>query len=219
MKVCLAQIEAVWEDIEENLGRAEKLIKTAKAELICLPELFSTQVTLDTGKFAQMEDGVVCSFLKEMSLEYDTAILGSYIRKNPVGLPFNSTIVYKSGEVICRYDKNNVFIYGGEDKGYSRGEGLSSFTLDDIKFFPFTCFDLRFPKLFEKAAYDGADAFIVTANWPVERINHWSNLLTSRAVDYQCIVLGVNIVGKSPKNKFVGGSKICNRWGETISKD
>ncbi len=46
----------------------------------------------------------------------------------------------------------------------------------------FICFDLRFgPDFWEIAA--ATDVFIVVANWPEVRRNHWKSLLKARAIE------------------------------------
>ena len=56
------------------------------------------------------------------------------------------------------------------------------------------CYDLRFSELYS-ALSKHCDCIINIANWPEKRIDHWSVLLKSRAVENQIFVIGVNRTG------------------------
>ena len=57
---------------------------------------------------------------------------------------------------------------------------------------------------------------IVIASWPVARIHHWTALLTARAIENQCYVVGVNRVGNDPSLKYKGHSCIVGPGGEML---
>ena len=59
------------------------------------------------------------------------------------------------------------------------------------------CYDLRFPELFRETL--GTQIYIVIANWPESRKDHWNTLLKSRAIENQAFVFGINRSGEDPQ--------------------
>ncbi len=221
MLVAAAQLNVKWEEPDLNFDAAEKLIETASSEgceMVCLPELFSTGVTLNPERFAEDVKGRTCIFLSSQARMRKIYVVGSFIEKNGGKDPLNSLVVFdKAGKIACKYSKMNLFKYGGEHKAYSSGSKHTSFSALGFKIFPYICYDLRFPSLFTDALKLGADFFIVCANWPNPRREHWVTLLRARAIETQSYVMGVNMVGASPKNTFFGASMIVSPHGDILS--
>ena len=83
------------------------------------------------------------------------------------------------------------------------------------------CYDLRFPVWARQASSSGAeaeyDALIYVANWPEKRIHAWKTLLTARAIENQCYVVGVNRTGKDGNAIFYSGeTMIVDAMGEVL---
>lgn len=214
-------MDLAWEDPDKNLSRAGEMISKAAAQgarLICLPELFPTGVTDKPQKYAEEPAGRTNRFLSEAAKKNNAHIVGSYIENNKKGLPMNSLAVYDpAGKPVCRYSKNHVFTFGNEDKSYSNGSGIASFQIEELSFYPFICYDLRFPEIFRAAVDKGANVFIISANWPNPRKDHWVTLLKARAIENQSYVIGINRAGSSPGLTFFGSSMIVSPKGEVIS--
>jgi omega-amidase len=223
MKISLIQLGIEWEDPDKNKKTAAGLIRKAAkegADLVCLPELFSTGVTLDSIKFAEKERGETCGFLSQLAELHGIYLVGSFIEVNGRKHPYNASITYgPEGGRISKSRKIHLFTHGGEDKGYSFGKPtVTIFNAGGFTICPIICYDLRFPAIFQAALGKGANLFIVQANWPTGRRTHWETLLAARAIECQSYVAGVNQVGKSPRNEFFGGSKMIDPMGEIISE-
>jgi len=222
MKIACIQLNIKWEDATSNFVRVRELIKKAKdggAKLICLPELFSTGVTENSLKFSEGIDGRTSSFLSEQAKKNKVYLVGSFIEKAENNLPKNTVAVYNhKGRLIGKYEKIHLFTNNNEDEFYSAGDKLVNFRLEDFNIFPFICYDLRFPEIFRAAVEKGANVFLVMANWPNPRKEHWITLLKARAIENQSYVVGVNRVGKSPKLSFFGSSMIISPKGEIITE-
>lgn len=212
-----------WEDQEVNYIRARKLIREAAkggAELVCLPELFSTGVTMNSGVYAESHRGETCRFLSQEAKNNRIHLAGSFIEENRGRLPYNTFVVHNPhGRLISKYHKTQLFTYGGEDAAYTPGDGkvpiikIHGFTVS-----PLICYDIRFPELSRAAVDKGANLLIVQANWPKNRINQWTLLLQARAIENLSYVIGVNQVGASPRNRFLGQSMIIGPWGEILGR-
>ena len=83
---------------------------------------------------------------------------------------------------------------------------------------PLVCYDLRFPELFRQvAAAHRPELFVIIANWPDKRVNHWVRLLQARAIENQAYAIGVNRVGTDPFYSYSGRSIIVDFNGDIIA--
>lgn len=221
MKVACVQLDIKWEEPKSNFNKAKILIKEAKnkgAEFVCLPELFSTGVTFNSLKFAEKSNGETCKFLSEQASSNRIHLLGTFIERNK-NLPTNSLAIFNpQGKMIGKYSKAHLFTFGGEKKRYSEGDDLIVTKINDFKVAPFICYDLRFPEIFRIAVSKGANVFVVPANWPNPRKEHWITLLKARAIENESFVIGINRVGNAPNLTFFGASIAISPKGEVIAQ-
>ena len=82
----------------------------------------------------------------------------------------------------------------------------------------FVCYDLRFAEEFWGLAPD-TDCYVVVANWPAPRRDHWRALLKARAIENQAYVVGVNRVGHGGRLDYAGDSAVVQPFGETHEAD
>jgi predicted amidohydrolase len=80
------------------------------------------------------------------------------------------------------------------------------------------CYDVRFPELSRRLALDGAEIICVSALWPVARVQHWSLLLRSRAIENQLFVLGCNGCGIEGNTRYGGASVIISPLGRVLAE-
>ena len=221
MKIACLQLNIIWENKQENFNKVEKLISEAVnkgAELVCLPELFSTGFTMNSDKFAEKISGATSRFLQGQAKEHKIYLIGGLI-ENTEDWPKNTCIVLnQKGELISKYHNIHPFSLDKEDENYGKGSKISFFEIDNIKASTFICYDLRFPELFSVATEKGAKIIFVIANWPSSRKEHWKILLRARAIEDQIFIVGVNRVGSSPIGNYSGDSVIIDPLGEVIAQ-
>jgi predicted amidohydrolase len=114
-----------------------------------------------------------------------------------------------------RYQKIHPFSFGDENQHYRPGDRVVTWDVEGLRITPFVCYDLRFPEPFRLAA-DDTDAFVVIANWPERRREHWRTLLRARAIENQAYVLGVNRVGEGGGLVYSGDSAAIDPLGRTL---
>jgi predicted amidohydrolase len=133
--------------------------------------------------------------------------------------PYNSFVVVAPDGTQHRYSKIHPFTYGGEDRHFRAGESHVTIDIEGIRTSLFVCYDLRFADEFWALA-QRTDLYLVPANWPVSRREHWTSLLRARAIENQAWVVGVNRVGSGGKLDYVGDSRIIDPLGnETVAGD
>ena len=171
---------------------------------------------MNSKTLAERPIGKTAKFLSGLAKKYDAYVLGSCIRKSS-GEPQNTAIVFnETGRQILCYAKIHLPSFTKENKHYKRGHKIAIFELNKKKIGIAICYDLRFPELFRKLADQNVQCTVVIASWPIDRIDHWDNLLKTRAIDNQMYIIGVNRVGKSPIGNYPGHSSVIDPTGKII---
>lgn len=219
MKVAAIQYDIVWNNREANFSQLTPLLHQAKdlgARFVVLPEMFSTGFIVDTESIGEPLNGPSARYLSTMSRQLDIWIAGScaeYDTDDP--RPFNSLVVSSPSGELYRYHKIHPFTYGGEDRLYRAGDSFLSVTIDGLRVSFFICYDLRFADEFWAVAHD-TDLYVVPANWPTSRREHWLALLQARAIENQAFVVGCNRVGTGGGLDYSGDSRIIDPLGQII---
>ena len=219
IKIASIQTNIIWENPKANKLEYNKLFQSLDtADLIILPEMFTTGFSMRAENIAENNSGETLFWLQEHSKSLDACILGSLpIKEN--NKFFNRLYVIKPNK-IQYYDKRHLFSMAQEDKYYSKGEKELVFELKGWKIKPLICYDLRFP-LWSKNKYKNNefdyDILVYVANWPAVRSNAWTSLLKARAIENISYVVGVNRIGKDANEiKYNGSSRVYDFKGKRM---
>jgi predicted amidohydrolase len=184
-------------------------------ELVLFPEMFASGFSLLSGNPAQECFKLGCAFLEEISQKNRVYCAGSLPK--PVANSercLNSIQIYNpEGKLIGEYSKIHLFSFAGEQRRALPGESFCVVQIGDFRIGFFVCYDLRFPQAFAAIAEE-VDAYVVLANWPAVRREHWNALLKARAIENQAYVMGVNRVGEGGGISYDGGSCLISPEGE-----
>ncbi|KRW59285.1 amidohydrolase [Pseudomonas sp. TTU2014-080ASC] len=216
LEVALLQTELAWHDPQANREHFEALFAQAKgADLILLPEMFTTGFSMESAALAEPEDGPSVQWLQQQAQAVNAVIMGSLIIQAADGSYRNRLIWARPEGTYAQYDKRHLFRMAGEHKYYSAGDEQVVVELKGWKVRPLICYDLRFP-VWSRSAGD-TDLLIYTANWPAARRNHWNRLLPARAIENLCYVAAVNRVGTDGKGyPYSGDSQLLDFQGDYL---
>ncbi len=218
MRVAAVQHDIVWEDADETRARVRPLIAAAADEgagLIVLSEMFATGFSMDPDKVAEDEGGPSEQFLLERAAEHDAHLIASVAQRGTDGRYRNNAIVAAPDGSVRRYAKIHPFSFAGEHERYAAGTEFLTVPIGGLNVSVFVCYDLRFADEFWALAPQ-TDLYVVPANWPQPRHEHWRALLRARAIENQAYVLGVNRVGLAKDLPHVGGSALIDPMGEPL---
>lgn len=226
LNITCIQSALLWEDRRGNLEMfGEKILSIRdKAEVVILPEMFSTGFTMNPEKFAETMDGESIRWMKQIAAEKRIILAGSLIIEEE-GLFYNRLVWMLPTGDYGYYDKRHLFAYAGEDVHYSSGNKRLIASVKGWKINLQVCYDLRFPvwarqqnNLSGNAAPSPEyDCLVYVANWPEKRNHAWKTLLQARAIENQCYVVGVNRVGNDGNNIYYSGdSMIVDPMGEVM---
>ncbi len=227
MKLVACQYEIAWEDKAGNHRMLERWLREhrpAAGSLVVLPEMFATGFSMNVAGIAEGGARPSERWLAELAGELDVAMLGGVVNRAADGRGRNEALALApDGRELARYAKLHPFSHAGEDEHFAAGDSLALFHWQGMTVCPIVCYDLRFPELFRHAVRGdgggaGAELFVVIANWPAARAEHWRPLLRARAIENQAFVVGVNRCGADPNVAYQGDSIVCDPRGRVIAE-
>ncbi len=220
LTIALAQIDLVIGEPAKNLETASAKIAEAKtrgADIVVLPELWSTAYDLDrAAAHASTLDAGMFATVARVAREHQIAVVGSLMESFNGKVYNTATFVDARGNRAGMYRKLHLVPMLDEDKYLTGGDDAQVFGAEFGKFALGVCYDLRFPELWRHYALAGARLAFLPAEWPIQRIAHWRTLLPARAIENQVFMIGCNRVGMSKDQTFGGHSMIVNPWGEIL---
>lgn len=210
MKVALLQYPIVWGDKDTNVRLTAERIRAVRGQtdVVLLPEMFSTGFVTDDPSLAEPVDGSTMQTLQGLSDECELAICGTFICSSQGRLYNRGFFVqpHKSPDFI---DKRHLYASGGENVFFVPGHDRTIFEYKGVKFLLIICYDLRFPVWARNMSGTDYDVILVSANWPTVRIGYWDTLIPARAIENQCLICGVNIVGEDGLGQTYNGHSVA----------
>lgn len=221
LRVGLVQMEIADGQARDNLERAVALVRGApQADLYLLPELWSTGYAYATWRrSAETETPVLCEALKRLSAERDARIAGSMISFDDEGRLTNRLWLFApDGRSPTTYDKGHLFSPLHEDRYLFAGTRRVRVAIDGWTAALSICFDLRFPEMYRRDALDGANLFLVVAQWPAVRASALRVLARARAIENHAFLALCNRPGVAADGlTFGGGSALFAPDGSVVA--
>ena len=220
VKVAAIQHDIVWEDAAATRSHLEPMISKAAADgarLIVLSEMYATGFSMRPERIAEDEGGPNEQFLLAQANTHNAFLIASIAQRGTDGHYRNNAVLASPEGTITRYAKIHPFSYAGEHERYAAGTEHVTAVVDGLRVSLFVCYDLRFADEFWALA-DRTDLYVVPANWPQPRHEHWRALLRARAIENQAYVVGVNRVGFAKDLPHAGGSAIVDPLGATLAE-
>ena len=203
------------------------------SDIIALPECATAMQgdPLNTIKLAKTQsENISLKILKEIAKTNSVHILiGSLPIKTNNKITNRSFLIGPNGKTLYKYDKIHMFdvnLPNGESykesDTYSPGSKavLAKVKLQKIVKIGMTiCYDLRFPKLFQDLAINGAEIITVPSAFSKNTGKlHWHTLLRARAIETGCFIIAPAQTGTHCKGrKTYGHSLIISPWGKIIA--
>lgn len=223
INIALSQSNIQFGDPEHNfafLSEQAAQASVRQADLLLFPEL-----ALHGYHRASITDAVdwhlphLLTRLQDLARTNHVALAGSCVEEAD-GHRFNTMVFIDSaGNLLGKYRKTHLFKKLNEDKFFLPGNDLTVVDTDWGRLGLAICYDLRFPEIFRAMMRKGAQGYLICAEWPSARINHWKTLLQARAIENQAWIAACNCTGISGKVEFGGASSTVTPWGEISTAD
>ena len=223
-RLALVQMYSNMGLVEYNVAKAERYIRQAAsngAELILLPEAFSTGADFNNGeenlRYAERIDGPTLTRMRTIAKELSVYIVCPIVVNTGENCWENTAFfIDNQGNILGRYVKTHPV--GCERDLVRRG---TSYPVFDTKFGKIgisICYDICFPETSRLLALHGAEIVLVSAAW---RGSHyfkewWDINLQCRAIDNLVYVAAVNACGCTGDGSemFAGKSQVINPIGQ-----
>ena len=123
LTIALVQTSLAWHDRQANFDHFELLLEQARgADLIVLPEMFTTGFSMESQTLAEPENGPTHRWLQAQARKYAAVITGSVIIRAADGSHRNRLLWARPDGEVLHYDKRHLFRMAGEHHHYTPGE-------------------------------------------------------------------------------------------------
>lgn len=216
LNLAIVQTSLAWHDRQANHEHFAMLLDQINgADLVILPEMFTTGFSMESETLAEPEVGPTAKWMLAQAKRLQAVVTGSIIVKAADGSHRNRLLWARPDGALQHYDKRHLFRMAGEHEHYSPGTQQVQFELKGWRIRPLICYDLRFPVWSRDA--QSTDLLLYTANWPGARRLHWNRLLPARAIENLCYVAAVNRTGTDGKGfAYTGDSQVLDFQGESL---
>ncbi len=227
----IALVQVASPDAEspaERIERVEQLLRQHEGvDLFVLPELWSAgYFAFDRyDERAETLDGPTVEMGRRVARDLGAAVhLGSIVERGADGALHNTAVLIDArGRIAQTYRKIHVFGYQSLESQLLRPGGSLSVVPGPLgETASTTCYDLRFPGLWQELSARGAETVVVPAAWPAARREHWRLLTQARAVEHQVWVLACNACGTQGEGAgavALGGfSRVVDPSGRVVAE-
>lgn len=200
-------------DFEQNLSTLIEKIKSCEENSIILaPEIYLSGFAYDRMEEASQFSQKAIEQIKKLAVNKTIAL--TFITKENENY-FNTLHIFNNQEIIHSQSKIQLFPLGNELEHFSAGneEDIKIIEIDGLKVATLICFELRFPRLWEKVK--GADIILNPAMWGLKRKDHYETISKSLALVNQAFVLASN----SADDNMAKGSAIISPFGNVTKDD
>ncbi|MPV35503.1 nitrilase-related carbon-nitrogen hydrolase [Georgenia subflava] len=223
MRIGLVQVASPdGESPKDRRARVADMIRSAEpCDLYVLPELWAAGYFSFDEYIARAEplDGPTVRTLAGVAAERDAFLhVGSLLEDRDQGRVRNTAVLLdRSGTPVSKYSKIHVFGYqSAESQLLEPGDKVEVTPTEYGTVASTTCYDLRFPGLWQLLSELGTEIAVVPAAWPAARLAHWKLFTSARAVEHQMFVIACNAAGTQHGTLLGGHSRVVDPWGEVV---
>jgi predicted amidohydrolase len=223
MRIGLYQNNPEFGQVEKNVQQAVMEVSAAKADLVVLPELFSTgyQFISREEAFVLAEDipaGRTCESLTDVTRSENMFLVFGIAERDGERL-FNSAAVIGPEGFIGRYRKSHLFY---EEKNiFDPGDtGFRVFDIGIARLGVMICFDWLFPEAARSLALLGADIICHPSNLVLPDCQ---KAMVTRSLENGIFSATANRIGAESRGgketlSFTGESQILDNRGNVLTK-
>lgn len=194
-RVALCQFTSSPEP-EENLELVRAGVARATAEgasMVVFPEATMARFGTPLTQLAQPIDGVWAKEVSSIAERADVVVVAGMFTPADDDRVHNTLLITGQGHHGA-YHKIHLYDAFGflESRTVAPGNEIITAEVDSLVLGVATCYDVRFPELFQALAEVGASVIAVPASWGAGdgKREQWELLVRARALDSGCWVLG-----------------------------
>ncbi len=221
MRVGFIQTDPAFGQVEDNAVAAIKEIKALGAELVVLPELFSTGYQFRSkaeamGLAEEVPHGATTKALIEAASSSGAIIVAGILERCGKKL-FNSSVLISPQGFVAVYRKAHLF--WREKNIFTPGDTpFDVFEVKGVRLAMMICFDWYFPEVARTLSLRGADIICHPSNLVLP---HCPAAMITRCLENKVYAITANRAGVEQRRKgeplrFIGQSQIVSPDGEVL---
>lgn len=233
MKIAIAQINPLLDELAANISLHKKLITSAidsGADLIIFPELSLTGYLLkDLVKSIAIRPSFSRHMEQFKTFSTNISIVIGFVEESKDGLLYNSSAYLEQGEIKHIHRKAYLPTYGMFDEAryFAAGQSLHAFSAVSGRFGILICEDFWHISTSYIMAIDGAQFILVPTSSPFRAIGGTDKMDNRRLVEqlnrsiaqiFSFYVVLANRVGCEDGISFWGGSEVIDPFGSVVAK-
>ncbi|MEK5406477.1 N-carbamoylputrescine amidase [Paenibacillus sp. FSL W8-0439] len=228
-------------NIEENISKAEKLVREAAAQgaqIILLQELFETPYFCQKEKSdyyvyaTELEHNKAVNHFKKVAKELQVVLPISFYEKKNYARYNSLAVIDADGEVLGKYRKSHIPDGPGYEEKFYFNPGDTGFKVWNTRYAKIgvgVCWDQWYPEAARCMALMGAEIlFYPTAigsepqDSSIDSKDHWQTCMLGHAASNLIPVIASNRIGKETDEEssinFYGSSFIAGPQGNKIAE-
>jgi rfaE bifunctional protein nucleotidyltransferase chain/domain len=218
--VACLQFPIALGEVERNIDQVRFLLEThppAPDTLVLLPEIWATGFDYPRTRELGRRTPEILAAMREMAAGFQIFLAGSLTMAEDERHPPRNTLVLVGPEgMLGSLSKQHLFRFWQEDQYYRPGQAGPLLSTPHGPLGGLICYDLRFPEVAKRQAFAGSRLLVVSAQWPLSRLDHWQTLLRARAIENQCYVAACNGCGLTGAMEMAGHSMIIAPDGQVL---
>ena len=219
MRVAVGQMDVKLGNKTANIEKVKELIRRAaeeKAEVICLPELFTTGFPKENiVELAEPIPGETTEKMRGLAMENNILVAGSILEKDR-GTIFNTAVLVAPEGLVGKYRKVHPFLE--EASHITGGNEYNVFDTRVGKIGLLVCYDAAFPEAARLLSLQGAQVILLPSNWMNPFLDQWRLVTSARALDNQVWLVATNRIGSDETNTYFGRSRIVSPYGNAVAE-
>lgn len=221
LKAGFIQTEPEFGQVANNCQRVADLLEKADADLMVLPELFTTGYQFtdreEVAAFAEtIPDGPTTGFLLDLARDLSVNLVAGLAEREGKAL-YNSAVMVGPGGYLGKYRKAHIF--DAEKDLFEPGNlPLPVFDIGQARVGIMICFDWRFPETARTLALNDADVIAHPANLVLP---HCPSAMVTRCLENRVFAITADRVGREQRVpgeplKFIGQSQVVDPDGNIL---
>lgn len=221
IKLGFVQTNPEFGAVDKNLNRAKQLWGERKADLLVLPELFSTGYQFQSLAEARnlsepIPDGPTTQFLVGWAREAGITLVAGLAERDGKTL-YNSAVIVGPKGLLGKFRKAHIF--DSENNFFEPGNiPFIVFDAGFAKIGIMICFDWRFPETARTLALQGADIIAHPSNLVLP---HCPQAMITRCLENRVYAVTSDRVGSEKRVageplKFIGQSQVVDPDGNVL---
>ena len=219
MKVGVYQFDIKIREVDNNLKKVKDNLKEIDADLVVLPELFTTGYLFsdknDLRKYSEnIPEGKSVKALEKIAKNNNIYIIGGLSEKEEDKI-YNTAVLVGPEGYIGKYRK--IHLTDFEKNIFDEGNEIKVFDIEGTKIGIAICFDTWFPELLRLMIKKGAQIICHPANFGGP---YSLNIIKTRAMENMVYTVTSNRIGTEQGDgfdaTFLGNSLVLDTMGEEL---